>query len=43
MPRIAVIQMVASAENLARAGAHVAEAARRGADFVLLPELSGCP
>lgn len=41
---IAVVQLAASAradENLARAGAFVAEAARRGANVVLLPELFG--
>lgn len=43
MVRIAVAQMDASAENLARAEALVAEAAAQRADFVVLPELAGCP
>lgn len=43
MPRIAVLQMDGSQENLSRAEALVAEAARAGADFALLPELSNVP
>lgn len=42
MVRIAVAQMDASADHLARAEALVAEAAAQQADFVLLPELAGC-
>ncbi|MEW5867048.1 MAG: nitrilase-related carbon-nitrogen hydrolase [Bacillota bacterium] len=43
MLNIAAIQMDASTDNLARANALVAEAARAGAGFAVLPELAGCP
>lgn len=43
MTRIATVDMDGSQDNALRAGALIEVAAHQGADFVVLPELAGCP